>query len=153
MICATLRLASANVGNELATTGLGSVAQLDLRMGAAMSYDLAVWEGVRPPTDIKALQEFRRLYDALFNRVETLPASPQIESYVAKLIDRWPDLTTGAEAERSAWVQRPLLSNASGSLIYFAVRSSRAVEVAAYAAQLAADAGLVCFDPQTGQLC
>jgi hypothetical protein len=118
-----------------------------------MSYDLAVWEGARPPSDIKALQEFHRLYDALFNRGELVAASPQIQSYVAKLIDRWPDLTTGSEAERSAWAQRPLLGNASGTLIYFAIRSSRAGEVASYAAELASDAGLVCFDPQTGQLC
>jgi hypothetical protein len=118
-----------------------------------MSYDLAVWEGARPPTDIKALQEFHRLYDALFNGGELVPVSPQIQSYVAKLVDRWPDLSTGPETERSAWAQRPLLGNASGTLIYFAIRSSRAGEVASYAAQLASDAGLVCFDPQTGQLC
>jgi hypothetical protein len=118
-----------------------------------VSYDLVVWEGARPPTDVNALHVFRGLYDRHFNGGEDIPPSPQIQSYVARLVDRWPDVDPGAGSDHeSPWTCRPLIGNASGPLIYFAVRASRAADVAGYAAALAAEAGLVCFDPQTGEL-
>jgi hypothetical protein len=118
-----------------------------------MSYDLAVWEGARPATDIKALQLFHRLYDNFMDSGEFVQASPQIQSYVAKLLDRWPEIDAQSEVDKSCpWVHRPLIHHASGPLIYFAIRSSRAFDVVPYAAQLATDNGLVCFDPQAGEL-
>jgi hypothetical protein len=118
-----------------------------------VNYDLAVWEGAKPTSDATALREFRRLYDDLFNAPVRVPASPAIESYVARLLDRFPDTPTSPDVDpHCAWVHRPLLGNASGPLIYFAVHARRAADVAAHAAELAAQAGLVVFDPQTGRL-
>ena len=117
-----------------------------------MSYDLAVWEGPRPTSNAHALRVFRVLYDRLFNGAEHVPPSPSIQSYVARLVDRWPDVDSGAEGdEQGPWPYQPLIGNAAGPLIYFAVRASRAADVAGYAVALAAEAGLVCFDPQTGE--
>ncbi|MGA8328922.1 MAG: hypothetical protein WB777_06475 [Mycobacterium sp.] len=118
-----------------------------------MSYDLAVWEGAQPTSHLHALQHFHRLYDNFMNGGEFVLASTQIQSFVAKLLDRWADTNTESEADtRCPWVGRPLIRNASGPFVYFTVRKSRASEVVPYVVQLAAESGLVCFDPQTGEL-
>jgi len=118
-----------------------------------MSYDLAVWEGARPTSDLNALQHFHRLYDNFMNDGEFVSASTQIQSFVQKLLNRWADISTESDADRRCpWVDRPLIRNASGPLIYFMVRKSKASEVVPYVVQLAAESGLVCFDPQTGEL-
>jgi hypothetical protein len=119
-----------------------------------MSYDLAVWEGARPTSDLHALQHFHRLYDNFMDGGEFVSASRQIQSLVAKLLDRWADIDAESEADKSCpWVGRPLSRNASGPLIYVTIRKSKAAEVVPYVVQLAAENGLVCFDPQTGELC
>lgn len=107
-----------------------------------------VWEGARPATDLKALQLFRRLYDDFMSDGEFVLASEQIQGFVAKLLDRWADIDADTKCP---WVHRPLIGNASGPLIYFAVRLSRASDVVPYGVQLATVNGLVCFDPQTGE--
>jgi len=117
-----------------------------------MSYDLAVWEGAGPGTDLKGLQLFHRLYDNFMNGGEFVLASAQIQTFVAKLVDRWADIDASGADDRCPWVHRPLIRNASGPLIYFAVRSSRASEVVPYVVQLATENGLVCFDPQIGEV-
>jgi hypothetical protein len=122
-----------------------------------MSYDLAVWVGARPPTDAKALLEFRKLYEELFSGSRYVTPSEQIAGYVSCLTDHWPDFNADADADADAkqrcpWTHRPLIDNASGPLIYFSVRSSRTADVVPLAAHLAAEAGLVCFDPQTGEV-
>jgi hypothetical protein len=117
-----------------------------------VSYDLAVWEGTPPASGLLGLREFRRLYDELFNTARHLPPAAQIQHYVTGLLTRWRDDGESEDGDGCPWVHRPLIASASGSLIYFSVRASRAVEVTQYAAELAAGVGLVCFDPQTGEL-
>ncbi|GIF23794.1 hypothetical protein BJ973_004404 [Actinoplanes tereljensis] len=115
-----------------------------------MSYDLAVWEGERP-ADIDAGEAFEQLYRQFIESSETTPPTPAMREYVAALLARWVDLTED-EDDSSPWSAGPLINEASGPIIYFAMRYSMADEVSAIAARMAADRGLVCFDPQQNRL-
>ncbi|MFF4874039.1 hypothetical protein [Streptomyces sp. NPDC000961] len=116
-----------------------------------MSYDLAVWEGERPADDKTAGQVFSNLYDRYIDgEVEESP-SERIAAYVAALLERWCDLTEDEE-DTSPWSTGPLIDEASGPLIYFAMRWSMAEESSAYAAAVAESMGLVCFDVQQDRL-
>lgn len=116
-----------------------------------MSYDLAVWEGTRPESDEAA----GLLYEQLMDRMEAGHAdaepSPRIRAYVDALLARWPDITEDA-GEDSPWADGPLIANAFGDAIYFAIVWSRADEAGAFAAELAGRHGLVCYDPQSERL-
>lgn len=111
-----------------------------------MTYDLAVWEGERPP-DAAAGDAFERLYEKYLGSADDVPPTAAIREYVTALLARWIDMTEDEE-DISPWSDGPLMNNASGPIIYFAMRYSMAEEVSAAAAQMAADRGLVCFDPQ-----
>ncbi|MCX2926781.1 hypothetical protein [Streptomyces sp. NEAU-W12] len=117
-----------------------------------MSYDLAVWEGAEPADDARAGEVFTRLYDRHIDTDEEFPASPRIAEYVARLLARWADLAEDEEEDTSPWSTGPLIDEAAGPLVHFSMRYSMAEEVSAYAADLAASMGLVCFDPQAGVL-
>jgi hypothetical protein len=150
----TSRLAIADRGNLLGSGLRRSRLRIDPSRwsGFQMSYDLVVWEGERPTTNRKALQAFHRMYDTYMNG-EFTSASAQIQSFVGKLVERWPDVGEQFDADRECpWVHPPLISSASGPLIYVAVRSSEAATVVPFAIEVAAANGLVCFDPQTGEL-
>ena len=56
----------------------------------------------------------------------------------------WPE-----DAPDSPWAAGPLLEEASGRTIYFAVAWSAADEVPPVAASIAAELGLVCYDPHS----
>ncbi|MER5399818.1 hypothetical protein [Streptomyces sp. NPDC002599] len=116
-----------------------------------MSYDLAVWEGERPTDDRTAGRVFNDLYDCYLDGENMLPPSERIAAYVGALLERWCDVTKDVE-EASPWAAGPLISEASGPVIYFALRWDRAEEASAYAAALAGSMGLVCFDLQQRQL-
>jgi hypothetical protein len=68
---------------------------------------------------------------------------------------RWPDIGSDAEVD-SPWSVGPLLTEASGPLIYFGITysSSRDLirEAIDYSVALATERGLVCYDPQYGTL-
>jgi hypothetical protein len=110
-----------------------------------MTYDLAVWEGERPEGD-RAGEVFAQLYSRYLD-VASVPPSRAIEEYVAALLVRWVDMTEDEE-DVSPWSDGPMINNASGPILYFAMRYSMAEEVSAAAARMAADRGLICFDPQ-----
>jgi hypothetical protein len=116
-----------------------------------MKYDMAVWEGERPSTDADGLRIFRKMYDEFMNGLVFLPPSERIQCYVESLLQRWPDIGSDA-AQESPWADGPLMDNASGDFVYFAMRSGGTRSSADYVAELAGDRGLVCFDPQLGQL-
>ena len=65
------------------------------------------------------------------------------------LLAKWPDIT---KDEDSPWSDAPLMNNARGNVFYFGMVSSGAEEASTFAAALAKEQGLVCFDPQTGRL-
>jgi hypothetical protein len=118
-----------------------------------MSYDLAVWEGERPADD-KAGTKFYLEHvvpqlEAYRPGSPVAPPTPKIRAYVEALLERWPDLH---EDLNSPWSMSPLLSEAIGSLIYFPMTFSMADEASAYAAEVARQHGLVCYDPQLERL-
>ena len=116
-----------------------------------MSYDLAVWEGDRPANDAAAAAEFNALYTRLIESEESVEPTARIAAYVAALLDRYPDIDTDA-GEDSPWSTGPLLSEASGPLVYFPMVWSRCDEVSAWAAEVAEQHELNCYDPQREQL-
>ncbi|WP_426405099.1 hypothetical protein ACN9M0_37385 [Streptomyces sp. R-07] len=116
-----------------------------------MSYDLAVWEGERPADDKTAGQVFSDLYDRYLDGEDLESPSELIAAYVTTLLERWCDITEDEEGT-SPWSVGPLISGASGPLIYFGMGWSRAEEASAYAAVLADKMGLICFDVQQDRL-
>lgn len=116
-----------------------------------MSYDLAVWEGARPANNDEALSAYTELMDRAEAMPEPEPPSLAIAAYVQALLDHWPDITDDV-GDESPWSDGPLLGNANGALFYFGMIFSMADEASEYAAQVAAERGLVCFDPQQGCL-
>jgi hypothetical protein len=128
-----------------------------------MSYDLAVWEGPPPTDDAAALATYRQLMEQWQDEgvVEAIHAkmrgeqtaydpTPAIAAYVSDLLRRWPD--SGDQLDESPWADAPLIHNATGPLFYFAMVYSKAEEAVAFAAELAANHGLNCFDPQSEHL-
>ena len=113
-----------------------------------MSYDLAVWEGKRPRTDKAAAAEYQALYATYVGGPRRVAPRPAIKRYVKALLAKWPDLD---EDDDSPWSDAPLIDNARGPIVYFAMAYSRAAEASAFAAKLAKQHGLVCFDPQTSK--
>ncbi|MCI4066045.1 hypothetical protein MRQ36_27250 [Micromonospora sp. R77] len=116
-----------------------------------MSYDLAVWEGDQPADDAQAETLFEQMYSRYIEDEYPTPPTPRIEDYVRTLLERWPDLTEDDDG-RSPWSTGGLIDSASGPFVYFPMVYSRAREVSAGAARIAAEHGLVCFDPQQGRL-
>ncbi|MEU7868414.1 hypothetical protein [Dactylosporangium sp. NPDC049140] len=116
-----------------------------------MTYDLAVWEGDRPD-DTDAGEVFSALYDRYIAGGYS-PPTPAISAYVEALLDRWYEMGDPRDVDdTSPWSSAPLIDNASGPIIYFAMRYSMADEVSAACAHMAAERGLVCFDVQWDQL-
>ncbi|MFC8918055.1 hypothetical protein ACFT5C_20025 [Streptomyces sp. NPDC057116] len=116
-----------------------------------MSYDLAVWEGVRPADDKSARRAFREMYDRYLDGEVLEPPSERITASVAALLERWCDITDD-ENETSPWSVGPLIDGASGPVVYFGMAWSRSEEASAYAAGLADSMGLLCFDVQEDRL-
>ncbi|MEV4641459.1 hypothetical protein AB0J80_29355 [Actinoplanes sp. NPDC049548] len=102
-----------------------------------MSYDLAVWEGDRPANDIAAHAEFERLYEHYIESDTPVAPTPRIAAYVEALLARVPDLT---------------VNEGRGPFLYFPVVWSRCEENSQWAAQLAKEHGLNCYDPQWDRL-
>jgi hypothetical protein len=116
-----------------------------------MSYDLAVWMGARPQSDADASSVYERLMDRMEAGEPEAEPSPAIRAYVAALLERWPDITEDA-GEDSPWADGPLIGNAFEEAIYFSMVWSRAEEASDFASRLAAEHGLVCYDPQSETL-
>jgi len=123
-----------------------------------MSYDLAVWEGERPADDEAATKFFReRIVPQLeeYGPSNPVPPTPRIRAYVEALLDRWPDIKiVGTEVinEDSPWSDSPLMGDAIGWFVYFPMQWGRAAEASAFAAEVAQQHGLVCYDPQSESL-
>ncbi|MFE4758448.1 hypothetical protein ACFVW1_31510 [Streptomyces olivochromogenes] len=108
-----------------------------------MSYDLAVWDGELPRGD-EAGAVFDALYERYLDSEDVIAElSPRIETYVEALVERYPDDVVG-----SPWASPPVMGEASGPIVYLLMSYSRAEEVSEYAAALAREHRLVCYDPQ-----
>lgn len=113
-----------------------------------MSYNFAVWDGPAPLSNAHAFSEFER-------RIETLqpgvPPTSAITRLVKALLQVYPDSNTPG-GEESPWTDGPLISNASGDMIYFGVAED-AIEVPEQLiTELSAELTLVAFDPQQATL-
>ncbi|MBA2811494.1 hypothetical protein E0500_030195 [Streptomyces sp. KM273126] len=109
-----------------------------------MSYDLAVWDGERPLDADEAGSVFDELYERYLDSEDaTVSPSPRIEAYVEALVEHYPD-----DDHESPWASPPVIDEASGPIVYLLMSYSRAEEVSEYAAALAREYGLICFDPQ-----
>ncbi|MBB5776577.1 hypothetical protein [Nonomuraea jabiensis] len=109
-----------------------------------MSYDLAVWEGKRPANDEIAGDVYEALMELMDQDGDTPPTS-RISTYVAAVLERWPDFDEADDSAGAAWSVSP---EASGPIVYFCMAYSKAEEVSEFAADLAHERGLVCYDPQ-----
>lgn len=81
-----------------------------------MSYDLAVWEGARPPAASDASAINKLLMDRMEQGPHTEP-TPRIRAFVEGLLAKWPDITDDEGAD-SPWADGPLINNADGDAIY-----------------------------------
>jgi hypothetical protein len=118
-----------------------------------MSFDLAVWEGTRPESSDEALERFQELYDRYIEEKMESP-SPTIIRFVRTLTTTYPDLSElpSDRLDESPWADGPLLGNASGPFFYFGISFSRVEEVVPFIAETARTHGLICFDPQSGEV-
>ena len=119
-----------------------------------MSFDLAVWEGSRPLTNEAGLEEFKRLYAKYLEEGVSEEPSARVKAFIAAITEKYPDIVDLPEdqVDDGVWSDSPLMSNASGPLFYVCVRWSRAEDVAPFVADVAREQGLICFDPQSGEL-
>ena len=115
-----------------------------------VSYDLAVW-GRAACGDAAAGETFHELYARYIDSDDLQPPSDRIRGYALALLDWYPDIGDDAGVV-SPWSAGPLIGEAVGPLMYFPKVWSRCEEVSACAAGLAAEHGLVCYDPQLGRL-
>src|SRR5262245_22592414 len=108
-----------------------------------MSYDLAVWEGDPPADGHAATATFIAMYDQYINvgPGERSSLSPRLRTFIEALRDRWPDITD--DPQGSPWAAGPLIREARGPFMYFAIALGREASVGGYAAQLALEHGLV----------
>jgi hypothetical protein len=123
-----------------------------------MSYDLAVWEGERP-SDNEAAAKFyvERIVPQIeeYDLSKPVPPTPRIMAYVEALLTRWPDIKVVGDDVLNVdcpWSVSPLMGDAIGWFVYLPMQWSRAAEASAFAAEVARQHGLICYDPQTESL-
>jgi hypothetical protein len=111
-----------------------------------MTYDIAVWKGSLDISDRAAVEEFERRYRESVIRAEA--ASARIRQNVNALLARYPDTTDRPddEVDTTPWADGPLIDNAIGDFLYFALSPSRAEEIVPFLADAAWAHGLVCVD-------
>ncbi|MGI5140897.1 MULTISPECIES: hypothetical protein [unclassified Streptomyces] len=110
-----------------------------------MSYDLAVWEGERPLDNYEAGVVYDDLYARYLESDDVfVPPAPRIVAYVEALLQRYPDHIDGP----IVWASPPVIEEASGPILCMLMPYRKAEEVSDYAASLAREFGLVCYDPQ-----
>jgi hypothetical protein len=85
--------------------------------------------------------------DEMEREAERKAPSPAIAGFVEELLALWPDLGEPGD-ERSPWAAGPLMQEASGSFIYFAMTFDGAEQAAPIIEKVARKRGLVCYDPQ-----
>lgn len=120
-----------------------------------MSIALAVWEGPLPASDEEAVRTFEELYERHVEGEDETPPTDRIAAYARALLDRYPDITDLDDdaVDDSPWADGPLINNATGPFMYFAMVTNEAAEEAwPFAVTTARSLGLVCFDPQEGAL-
>lgn len=114
-----------------------------------MSYDLAVWEGPEPADDAEAVELFERLV-AERDADPERPPTPAIAAFVQDLTNQWPEPPDMSDVD-APWAAYPLIYEAWGPFLHFAVLLDWAEEVMTVGERLARARHLVCFDPGSGR--
>lgn len=116
-----------------------------------MSFNLAVWEGAAPETDAEGAAAFKALYAKHVEHGASEEPSSAIRAFIASITAKYPDLLdlSDDDVDGGVWSDGPLIGNASGPFFYFGIVWSRVDTVAPFVARIAAQQGLVCFDPQS----
>jgi hypothetical protein len=112
-----------------------------------VSYDLAIWESPIPADNEDAQAVYAELCELYLEGDEPFEPTARIRTYVEALLKQYPD-----HAPTGVWASTPVLDEASGPIVSLLMTYAWADEVAEYAAALARDHGLICFDPQGGTL-
>lgn len=116
-----------------------------------MSYDLAIWEGTHPGSEVEAFAEYERLIN-LYHRdrdgsLDDEP-TPAIRRFVDALLEQWPDLGA-SDGDDSPWSDAPVIDNARGPFLYLGISTARVGDAVPFVSELARSHGLVCFDPSS----
>jgi hypothetical protein len=112
-----------------------------------MGYQLMVWEGTRPETDVEGGQISRDLLAQYFvgDGVEPTRA---IREFVAALTERWTDDPSDPEFAAGPWEGPAILDDASGPALLLNLTYDIGPLTSCLIAHLAEERGLVAFDPQ-----
>jgi len=115
-----------------------------------MSYDLAVWHSGTSITDEDAEKQYKEFCDDIFPQI-TPEAKERVGGFVSEVTTRYPQIDGLPEdqVDDSPW------SCAFDALWGYCVMSmvySAAEEVAPFVVAMAAKHGLVCYDPQGGNV-
>ncbi|UJR83071.1 hypothetical protein [Sandaracinus amylolyticus] len=115
-----------------------------------MSFDIAVWEGPRPRDDDDAASTFASLANRYLEREpeHDEPTPARVRALIDAVRARFPD----DAPEDRVWALSPIDCDQRGPLLYPHVRWDYAEVVLRVVSQLAAEHGLVCFDPQDERL-
>ncbi|WP_020577895.1 hypothetical protein [Actinopolymorpha alba] len=113
-----------------------------------MSFDLYVW-GLPQPVTVKLAEQICE--QLAHDHAVVVAADPRVEAFYQAVTERFPALEglTDEALDDSPWCMSPGLSP---SHLIMNIRWSCAQEVARWIIPLAAEHGLVCFDPQSGRV-
>ncbi|MGY1577280.1 hypothetical protein [Streptomyces sp. MN13] len=105
-----------------------------------------MWDSDRPLDNHRVRSTYDKLYERYLESDDVVvPPAPRIVAYVEALVARYPD-----DVDRNVvWASPPVIDEASGPIVYLLMSYGKAEEVSEYAAELAREHGLVCFDPQS----
>ena len=110
-----------------------------------MSFDLAIWAGEKPSTDEAALETFQMLMETYEEEERQDTPDDRLVALTAEITRKYPDDDSGA-----VWAFTPLKPN--GPLLHLNLRWGTSDEVLDFIVAAATRHGLVCFDPQSGQV-
>lgn len=115
-----------------------------------MSYDLAVWEGLRPESDEVALAHYEEqiaLADARYEAGQPPTApTPRVAEFLRTVIAHFPADEGDVDG---TWSMPPSERDADGSFAYLTLTYPGAQRSYAAVVELAVTGGLIAFDPQT----
>ena len=109
-------------------------------------------EGPQPGSATDAVATFQRLHGEYMAGAKGQAPTQPIRDFIADITAEYPDITElpDERIDDGVWSDGPLINNASGPLFFFGVEGRHVEDVRPFVARVAAERGLVCFDPQEG---
>lgn len=115
-----------------------------------MSYDLAIWRGQSPIDSTAAFREYierSEQAEELLSEGSVVKADPDLVSFTLAIMAMWPEVDESARLAVS-----PLTDEIFGTFMVIPMTSETTDQDVDAVVAAACDNGLVCFDPQTGEL-